>query len=175
MFWLLVPLAGPVHGDMGVPILAAREGAFDVKVLVVPSPLRVGTSEWNVLVTDGASGGVVLDADVEIELEVPLDRPHMGDDSSQHEDPIVRKRFVPELSGNRLFYAAPIELTSGGIWNGWLRVSRGAASATIPFEVDVAPARSAWLLHWRAFAIAPVCLVAFGLHQWRVRQSPSRR
>ena len=172
---LLVPLASAAGADMGAPILAVRAGNFEVRVLVTPAPLRTGTSEWNVLVKDAASGRVLLDAEVELELSLPLDRPDADhashEEAHPHERTTVSASLAPEQASNRLFHAATLALAAPGAWTGRLRISRGASSATIPFEVDVEPARSSWQLHWQAFTIAPVGLLAFGLHQRLVRRS----
>jgi len=152
--------------DIGAPLASGRAGPFVVQVLVSPTPLRAGTSQWNVLVSDARDGRVLPDAAVDLELR----RPHPT--RGRHER-VVRASLRPENARNGLFHAALVELAEPGQWKGELRVSRGDAQERIPLVFPVASGPPSLVLHWRAFAVVPVGLALFALHQWlRLRERP---
>ena len=61
----LVALPEGSRADLGVLVADGVTGPYRVSVLVSPAPLRVGRSQWSVLVQD-TSGGMVEDAEVEL-------------------------------------------------------------------------------------------------------------
>jgi hypothetical protein len=168
----LFALLGAVdaHADGGVVIATGPAGPFEVIVLVSPPQLRAGPSEWSVLVRNPADGGVVLDAEVEIRLQPPDPR------GFAHPQDASDSRAVRSASANRLLHTAWIELASPGTWRARVRVHDGAGTGELSFEVPVAPAAAAIVQHWDAFALPPLGLALFALHQYLVRRrSPARR
>lgn len=175
LFWTLGALLGPLlesaSADIGVPLLRASEGGFEVEILATPAPLRVGASEWTAWVRDRASGRVMRDVSLELDLmrieEDATTPPHR-----HHHEAGITAPMSPNAASDQRFRSARLELPRPGRWTGGLRVSRGDDSVTVPFEFEVQPARSVFLRHWIAFAIVPVGLLLFGLQQWRVHGRP---
>lgn len=165
--WSFALVAPAVVADIGSPVASARAGPFEIQVLVSPAPFRAGLSEWNVLVSDAHEGRALLDAEVELELHAP--RAGMG----HHHGPVVAHPRG-ENSKNRLFHSALLDLPMPGIWRGTLTVRRAASRAEIPIVISLAPAPSAVKFHWRAFALPPVALALFALHQLLSRHARRR-
>jgi hypothetical protein len=171
-------IGAPAAADLGAPLAGGRAGAFEVQVLVAPAPLRVGLSEWNVLVSAADGGPVLLDADVELALRAPaptLPSAH-GAGMHRHQDAsgVLVLRPSPGTTDNGLFHGAFAELDAAGTWSATVQVRRGDATGAVTFDVAVAPAASPLRDHWRAFAIVPVGLAIFLLHQGLRLRSPRR-
>ncbi len=70
-----VPGVESARADGAVVIALGEAGPFEVTVLVSPQMLRVGRSQWSVLVRNSGDQSVVLDAEVEIRV-MPANEGH---------------------------------------------------------------------------------------------------
>lgn len=160
--------------DIGVPVRIGDAGPFDVQALVTPAPLRVGPSDWNVVVSEAGGGRGLPDAELELSLRAPADasapRSPAHDHGSRGGTLVLRP--APIQAG--LFQLRDVELPVAGLWHGTLRVSREGASESVGFQLEVAPGSSALVAHWRAFAIVPGGVALLLLHQ-RLRPRPGTR
>ena len=159
--------ASQARADGGVVIAMGPAGPYEISVLVSPLQLRAGPSEWSVLVRDPVDGGVVLDAEVEIVLQ-----PHDPGGHTDHHPAAGRTRALRSASANRLLYSAWLEPASPGIWKATVHVRGSKGAGHLSFEVPVAPAASPIVQHWRSFALPPLGLALFALHQYLVRRVP---
>lgn len=152
--------------DGGIVIARGRVGSLSCTVLAAPSPLRVGLSEWSVLL-QRANGGVVLDAEVEVELA----RSASGAAHSH----ALAAAATHEASNNRLYHTALLRIPEAGSWHGSVKVRSREGQGVCAVEVAVAPALGPLREHWRALALPPLALGLFGLHQWLVLGRAARR
>jgi hypothetical protein len=157
---LVVWPAAEAGADGGVVVARGRVASLDCTVLVAPAPLRAGLSEWSVLLQRAADAGVVLDAEVEIELR----RTESG---AAHAHRLVASA-TRQASANRLFYTALLHLPEAGGWHGSVRVRSAEGEGALVVEVGVAPGVGPLREHWRALGLPPLALGLFGLHQWLV-------
>ena len=156
----LVGLPESPRADLGLLVADGVTGPYRVSVLVSPAPLRVGRSQWSVLVQD-ASGGVVENAEVEFSWSTE-DR---GTHSITH----------AARAGSHPFYrSSEAVLPVDGHWLVELRVRGAAGSDALAFDVLVSPGLGPWRAYWPAL-IAPLLGIGlFALHQslrLRARQS----
>src|SRR5258706_7098552 len=64
---VLAPLV--VRADGGAVCLSKISGLFLVTVFASPEPLRAGPIDISILVQDARTGGIVLDATVDLEIQ----------------------------------------------------------------------------------------------------------
>ena len=148
--------ASGAHADGGI-VRASREiGDYNVTVFSDPTPLRVGPADISVFVQERQSKGLVLDADIWLELEGPVSR-------------MVRKfQLSRSAATNQWLQAATIELTRPGTAELTVHVSgpEGSGSYSIPLEVvDALP--SAWQF-WPWIALPFLFLLIAGLREWLI-------
>jgi hypothetical protein len=151
---LLAGLAGVLPG--GPDPAGADGGAVCVKADVAPFtvPLRAGPVDVSVMVQDLASGTPILDAEVELRLTRTG-----GGDAALH---------VPALRAsatNKLLYAAVFDLPAAGSWAVRAGVRRGDTTGEVACTVDAAERTPAPIAFWPYFALPPVVIVLFLLHQ----------
>ena len=158
-----VPGVESARADGAVVIALGEAGPFEVTVLVSPQKLRVGRSQWSVLVRNSGDQSVVLDAEVEIRV-MPANEGHTHH-GLQYPRPVEATRTA---SKNRLLYTNTIDLASPGIWIAEVQVRGRRGEGGLLFELPVLPAVSPVLQHWRAFTIPPLALALFALHQFLV-------
>jgi hypothetical protein len=160
--------AAIARGDGGALIAEGPAGPFEISVLASPAPLRAGTSEWSVLVRRASDGKVALDASVEIVLTIDAAE-------SAHSDSAKPRRASRSLSANRLLHTAYLELPVHGSLDAEVRVLEGQQVGRLSFEVAVAPARSPLEQQWRSFALPPMALALFTIHQMLVHRRGALR
>ena len=152
---LLRPFSALADGG----IVLGREVAdgLAVTVFAAPVPLRVGTIDLSVLVQRDGDASAVLDADVRIGISA---EPKVG---SLH-------RAEHEGATNQLLYAALLEVPAAG--DRWVHVSVRSGPATVQgsFAVTVGEPVGVFSRFWPWFAIPPVVVLLFLVHQWRVTQ-----
>ncbi|MCH2170178.1 hypothetical protein MK489_05310 [Myxococcota bacterium] len=178
---LLAWLAGslPVWADGGSVLVRSPGEPWQITALGSPDPLRVGEVDLSVLVTDTETGRPVLDAEVELRLRPPAE-PTRDLSNSTHpthqiqEAHEARHAHHAQLGAgtNGLLYSAWPRLTSPGVWELEVTVERRGITQRATTSLEVAPPRSALLLHWPALALPPLGIALFAVHQTLVRRRP---
>ena len=147
----LLALPGESHADLGALVADGVAGPYRVSVLVSPAPLRVGRSQWSVLVQD-RSGGVVRDAEVELSWG-------MGGHGAHRITRAAR-------AGSHPFYlSSDVDLPAEASWRVEVSVRSSAGSDALVFDVAVAAGRGPWSAHWPALVAPLLVLGLFALHQ----------
>jgi hypothetical protein len=143
------------------PLAEGPAGPYSVAVLATPSPLTTGASRWDVIVRPAPPRDAVT-------LVLRLTPEHSPPAPERVE---VALSPVPRAPGR---WSGDTALQTEGPWRGeaWVR-SKGSTDV-LHFTVDVARARSSLEQHGLAIALAPLGVLCFGLHQWRVHRRPSR-
>ena len=160
--------------DGAALVAAGRAGPYQLSVLASPTPLRVGESEWSVLLLDASSGEAVLDANVELRVQ-PATAEHLHEHHDAH-DPTRRFYTLSHAgSSNRLLYSVRVPLDRQGAWQLEIRAQGGLGSGDLKLDLSVGPARSPLLEYWQSFALPAIALLVLVLHQIRVvRSLPNR-
>jgi len=115
-------------------------GPFEVSVFGDSGPLRAGPADLSVLVQARNSGGVILDADVDLAVE-----------SASTAPAIVHA--TRGQSVNKLLQAATIEVPPAGSWNLRVSVREGSSKGTLAAEQNAAPPAAETGFIW-GYAIA---------------------
>jgi hypothetical protein len=156
LLFLLAAAALPACGDGGKLILRQKSGPFVVTALAGPEPLRAGPVEISVLVEDGQTGMILADATVDVEVE--------SADGSIRE----RARASHDQSTNKLLQSAIINLNSQGMWRLRVDLGRLAQRGEVQASLAVEPALPTAVSLWPYFALPPLIICLFGLHQRRL-------
>ena len=156
---VLAPPA-PARADGLSPLAEGSAGPYNVTVLGTPSPLTTGASRWDVIVRPAPPRDAVT-------LALQLTPEHSAPGRVE-----VALSPVPRAPGR---WSGDTPLHTEGPWRGEARVRSKSSTDVLHFTVDVARARSGLEQHGLAIALAPLGVLCFGLHQWRVNRRPSRR
>jgi hypothetical protein len=164
-------VAGGAHADGAVTLAQGLAGPYIVTVRVSPAQLRVGRSEWSVLVRAAPAGAVCLDCRVRIELHPMTDHAKHA-----HAPPLgaAGQEAMRSSSKNRVLHTASVDLTTEGVWSVQILVEGADGRGRLDFSASVAPeapliVRHGWALAWPAIALA-----LFGLHQRLTRRAGPR-
>lgn len=139
----------PALGDGGIVRLSETVEEVTITVMTAPASLHVGVVDVSVMITEAATGTVVLDARVDIELQrrsggaVPIDA-----------------SATRSAATNKLLYEARISLPIEGVWEATVAVDMGGGIRTVSCAFPVAPPPGPWIDHW-PWLVAP--LLAIGL------------
>ena len=147
----LVALPEGSRADLGVLVADGVTGPYRVSVLVSPAPLRVGRSQWSVLVRD-SSGGVVEDAEVELSW-------------STEDRGALRITHAARAGAHPFYRSSEAVLPAAGRWLVELSVRGSAGSDALAFDVLVSPGAGPWRAHWPALIAPFVGIGLFALHQ----------
>jgi hypothetical protein len=143
----LLAVVAPALADGGRIRLRQTSGPFALTVFTAPEPLAVGPVDVSVLVQDGATGEVVMDADVTVRLRAP------------GADAFVER---PTFRGtNRLLRSASVAFDAPGRWGYQVVVRRAGARAEVAGTLDVAPALARWRAAWPFLVAPPVAVALF--------------
>ena len=162
-FLALILLAAPggARADLGGVLAQGVSGPFAFSVVASPWPLRVGSSEWSVLVRDTRTGRVRRDLRVQLGL---------GTEPTETEAAVIGLGGVGKWGPHPGFYAVPVQLTEAG--PGWGRVRARApdgTEASLTFHWRAGPAQNPWIEHWAALLFPFGLLLIFAWHQVRRR------
>jgi hypothetical protein len=152
----------PARADGGVVRLNERAGPFVLTVFTAPATVCVGPVDVSVMAQDAATGRPVVDARVTVSLT--------GEGGWT-----LRAEATREQAQNKLLYAALVELPSPGRWDVEVTVVRGPDSVTVATTIPVAPAPPPFVSYWPYFALPPLAIAVFGIHQRSCRRRASRR
>jgi len=142
-------------GDGGKIQFQRKAGAFNITLFSSPSPLRVGRTDFSVMVQNTASSNPILDADVRFHFV------QRGVNSIAEVSAPARH----EKATNKLLYAAQVDLNSTGNWRAEVSVQTARDSALVTGDLDVLPPEPPLLAHWPYFVALPVVAFLFVLNQ----------
>lgn len=158
-----VVLSAAAHADDAHLQMRQVAGPFVVSLFTTPEVLAVGPADVSVLVEQGATPRVLLDAEVSVTL--------MRHDGGA---PPIHARLRHADAANRLLQAAQISLPSPGVWDAAVVVREGGSMATAPAQLVVAPYSSRRGTVW-GFALLPAAVVALFLMTERQRRRARMR
>lgn len=137
------------HADGGTVRASLRCGDCQVTVFTSPTPLCAGPIDVSVLTQDCATGDVLLDDAIDVEI-APRDTPSASS----------RSRANHAAATNKLLQAAQFDLPYAGRWLFTVKAQSAGESSPICFEVEVGDAPPTWLSMWPWFSW-PFLLVVF--------------
>ena len=149
-------VAVSARADGGRLRVRQEAGSFAIAVFTAPEPLAAGPIDISVLVQDGASGDVILDAAVGLELSGPG----------------PARTVAARAGANRLLKAAVVDVEIPGTWNLAVTVRRGGAVARVSCELPVAVPASPLTAIWPFLAIPPFAVTLFALRGVVRRRRP---
>jgi len=152
---LLVLATTPAFGDGGKVQFQRKAGAFDITLFSTPSPVRVGRTDFSVMVQNVASSDPLLNADVRLHFV------QRGANSIAEVSAPARH----DKATNKLLYAAQVDLNSTGKWRVEISVQTSRDSALVTGDLDVLPPEPPLLAHWPYFVALPVVALLFALNQ----------
>jgi hypothetical protein len=152
---LLVVSALGALGDGGKVQLQRKAGAFNITLFSSPSPVRVGRTDFSVMVQSATQASPILDADVRLHFV------QRGTNSIAEVSAPARH----EKAANKLLYAAPVDLNSTGKWRVEIAVQTARDSALVTGDLDVSPPEPALLAHWPYLIALPIVAFLFALNQ----------
>lgn len=152
---LLVLAAAFTFGDGGKVQLQRKAGAFNITLFSSPSPVRVGRTDFSVMVQNVATPDPILNADVLLRFV------QRGANSIAEVSAPARH----EKATNKLLYAAQMDLNSTGNWRVEVSVQTPRDSALVTGNLDVLPPEPPLLAHWPYFVAVPVVAFLFVLNQ----------
>jgi hypothetical protein len=155
---LVLASAHPLWADGGTLRLSERAGGYQVSVFTSPQPFRAGPVDVSVLVQDPETGEYVPDARVSVRLTQRLTKV------------AVETPATTEAATNKLYRAAPFELSTSGWWDVQVHIEGPHGAATVDFAVEADAPLPRWvdLLPWIAWPFVAIAL--FILHQTLVRR-----
>jgi hypothetical protein len=141
--------------DGGKVQFQRKAGTFNITLFSTPSPVRVGRTDFSVMVQSTHGPDAVLNADVRLHFV-------------QREANSIAEVSAParhEKATNKLLYAAQVDLNATGKWRVEISVQTPRDSALVTGDLDVLPPEPALLAHWPYFAALPVVAFLFVLNQ----------
>lgn len=147
------------RGDLGALVADGNAGPYRVSVLAAPVPLRVGPSQWSVLVQD-AAGNPAEVAEVALDWEL----------SSPGKHSKIRRVATP--GAHPYYRSSEVVLPKAAPWRVAARIRGDAGSGQLAFDVLVAPRLGTWQSYWPALLMPALALALFFLHQCLKRREP---
>jgi len=162
--WLVTAATTAVHADGGTPCWSGRAGNYQLAAFQSPTPPRVGTVEFTLIVQDAVTSELLADAPATLRF-APRAQPAQ----------LRSVEFSRQASSNPLFQSALVHVSQAGWWEFTLEIGDSSKPATASFSVQVAEAPPRWLTFWPWFSWPAVAVAIFGFHQWLVVRSTARR
>ena len=133
-----------------------QHGDYQLTVFTSPNPLRAGPVDVSVLIQDAATGRIVSDATVAVELS------HVNQSL-----PPIRTAATVAAATNKLLHAALVDLPTPGQWDVHIEITtaRDQAPIAIAFAMDAAPPLPRWLALWPAFTWPILAVLLFAIHR----------
>jgi hypothetical protein len=153
--YLLVLAAALAFADGGKVQLQRKAGAFNITLFSTPSPVRVGRTDFSVMVQNIAGSNPILDAGVTLHFV------QRGPNSIAEVSAPARH----EKATDKLLYAAPVDLNATGKWRVEIEVQTRRDSALVTGDLDVWPPEPPLLAHWPYFVALPVVALLFAFNQ----------
>jgi len=153
---LLTPVV-PVLADGGAVCAHDTIGPWIVTIFVAPATVRAGPVDLSVMVQDGRDAAPLLDAEVTLDIS-----PRDGG------IPASSLAATHEQATNKLLYAVQFPLAAAGTWDVRAKVRRRGEAVETNCTFTAAEALPPVLAYWPYFALPPVAIALFALHQWLV-------
>ena len=142
--------------DGGTVVLQKRAGPFAITLFGDPTPLRVGRADLSVMCQKVEDNSPVLDAKVLLHLR----RPSNGANILEFTLPARH-----DNAGNKLLYAANLDLSSPGNWQVNVDVERNGALASVGGSLTVLEKEPAIATYWPFFVIVPLFALLFAINR----------
>ena len=149
-----IPVAS---ADGGALQFTRSAGPFIITVFTTPSPLRAGPVDISLMIQSSENQEPVLDCVANVQLRKEGSR-SIGSEATH------------QVSQNKLFYAAPLNVPESGVWELEVAIWHGDTSANVSGPITVAPPNPVLLGYWRSLAVPPVFISLFALNQWLKRR-----
>jgi hypothetical protein len=149
------------RADGGVVRIRQASGPFLVTVFTDSAPLRVGSIDTGVLVQDRATGGVILDAIVNLVFR-PVDGTSPG----------FVIRATRARARNKLLHAATADVPAPGWWAIQVFVRRGGEEVVLATQLFVMPTAPHCATIWPFLIFPPFAIGLYVLHQRRRGMQP---
>lgn len=150
-----------LFADGGTVQFREKAGPFWVSLFTTPSPLRPGPIDLSVLLETEGTHQPLLDAVVHIVIE--KNNRTIGLDATRSQ------------ATNKLLYASQANIPSPGPWHVKVMVNRNGRQATASGKLSVLEPLPPLLMYWPYFAVVPVFLLLFTIHQILRRRERGRR
>jgi len=160
-FLLLLAVLGTwtapgLFADGGAVVLHRDAGPFVITVFASPAPLRAGPADLSVMIQRRDSLDPVLDAAVSLTVE----RNGAG----------LTLAATRDQAQNKLLYAATVNLTEPGLRKYSVNVHHGAEDSELSGTLSVEPPQPKIDAYWGYFALPPLCIAIFVIHQLLARR-----
>jgi hypothetical protein len=166
MGWVLIgACSATARGDGGTIRVSQCEGAYRITVFTAPTPFRAGAVDISVLVQDAATGELVPEARVTLQL-TPQDRPGQP----------MHQTALSKAATNKLLKAAIFELPEPGRWKVEVTIDGAPGIARVVFELMAAGRVPQWPALWPWIGWPALVILLFSIHQllvWRKIQRPA--
>jgi len=149
--------ATETKADGGALQFTRSAAPFVIAVFTTPSPLRAGPVDISLMIQSSENQQPVLDCVAHVQLRKEGAR-SIGSEATHR------------VAQNKLFYAAPMNVTQSGVWELEVAISQGNNSASVTGSITVAPSNPVLLGYWRSLAVPPVFISLFALNQWLKRR-----
>jgi hypothetical protein len=151
-----------LFADGGTVQFRRQAGPFWITLFTSPAPLRPGAVDLSVLLEAEATRQPLLDAVVQIAI--------------RKDNRTINLDATRAQATNKLLYASQADIPSPGRWDVNVVVDRngqqGAAAGTLLVLDPLPPI----FMYWPYFAVVPVFIVLFAIHQFlRHRENQRRR
>jgi len=143
--------------DGGALQFMRSAGPFAIAVFTTPSPLRAGQVEISLMIQSTENQQPMLDCVAHVQLHKEGAR-------------TIGSEATHRVAQNKLFYAAPMNVTESGVWELEVAIRQGKNSASVTGPITVAPSTPVLLGYWRSLAVPPVFISLFALNQWLKRR-----
>src|SRR5215467_6552917 len=140
-----IPVAS---SDGGVLQFTRSAGSFIITVFTTPSPLRAGPVDISLMIQSSENQEPVLDCVASVQLR--------KEGSSS-----IGSEATHQVSQNKLFYGAPLNITESGVWELEVTIWHGDASVRVTAPITVAPSNPVLFGYWRSLAAPPVFISLF--------------
>ena len=153
--------AGTVFGDGGSLIVRKQTGGLVVSVFSADSPVRIGTTDFSVMVQKASDQSTVMDANVMLRFNTT----NQAGDVNEVVAPATHARAT-----NKMLYAANVTLSWPGMWHMTAEVTSGGETAGVTADMNVLPHGQAVQTYWPYFAVVPFVILLFLFNRWLRRR-----
>ena len=150
-----------LFADGGTVQFRRNAGPFWVSLFSTPAPLRPGRVDLSVLLESKANHQPLLDAAVRIAV--------------RKDDRTINLEATRAQATNKLLYACQADIPSSGRWDVEVIVDRNGQRASATGTLSVLDPLPPFLMYWPYFAIVPVFILLFAIHQFLRHRENQRK